>query len=62
MSEHGHPNIFPTLRYRDAAAAIDWLGRAFGFEEKAIYRSDDGVIQHSRAAARRGARDVRPAQ
>jgi uncharacterized glyoxalase superfamily protein PhnB len=26
-------NIFPTLRYRDADAAIAWLKDAFGFEE-----------------------------
>lgn len=41
-----HPNIFPALRYRDADAALDWLKRAFGFEEKAVYRGDDGVIHH----------------
>ncbi len=41
------PNIFPGLRYRDSEAALDWLKRAFGFEEKAVYRSDDGVIQHA---------------
>ena len=28
MSEQ---TIFPTLRYQDAPAAIEWLGRAFGF-------------------------------
>lgn len=25
-------NIFPTMRYGDARAAIEWLGRAFGFQ------------------------------
>src|SRR4051794_32862206 len=28
--------IFPALRYRDAPAAIDWLGRAFGFEARMV--------------------------
>lgn len=41
------PNIFPALRYRDANAAIEWLKKAFGFEEKAIYRDDDGTVQHA---------------
>ncbi len=47
MDEKIHPNIFPTLRYEDASAAIDWLGRAFGFEEKAVYRGDDGTVHHA---------------
>jgi uncharacterized glyoxalase superfamily protein PhnB len=41
------PNIFPALRYRDADAAIEWLERAFGFEEKAVHRDGDGVVQHA---------------
>jgi uncharacterized glyoxalase superfamily protein PhnB len=42
-----HPNIFPALRYRDAAAAVEWLERAFGFEEKAVHRGEDGTVQHA---------------
>lgn len=41
------PNIFPALHYRDPEAALEWLKRAFGFEEKAVYRGDDGGIQHA---------------
>ncbi|MGH3375062.1 MAG: VOC family protein [Actinoallomurus sp.] len=41
------PNIFPALRYQDAAAALDWLKTAFGFEEKTVYRGDDGTIAHA---------------
>lgn len=47
MSEQAHPNIFPTLHYRDASAAIDWLVRAFGFQEHAVYRDNDGVVMHA---------------
>ena len=47
MSKKTHPNIFPALRYKDASAAIDWLERAFGFEEKVIYRGEDGTVQHA---------------
>jgi uncharacterized glyoxalase superfamily protein PhnB len=42
-----NPNIFPSLRYRDANAAIDWLKDVFGFEEKAVYRGDDGEVHHA---------------
>lgn len=41
------PNIFPALHYRDPEAALDWLKRAFGFEEKAVYRGEDGRVQHA---------------
>jgi uncharacterized glyoxalase superfamily protein PhnB len=41
------PNIFPALRYRDGQAALDWLKRAFGFQEKAVHRGEDGTIQHA---------------
>jgi uncharacterized glyoxalase superfamily protein PhnB len=41
------PNIFPALRYRDADEALEWLKRAFGFDEKAVHRSDGGAIQHA---------------
>ena len=47
MSDKTRPNIFPVLRYTDASSAIDWLGRAFGFEEKAVYRGDDGAVVHA---------------
>ncbi|MBW8811090.1 MAG: glyoxalase, partial [Lysobacter sp.] len=29
--------IIPSLRYRNAPAAIEWLCRAFGFEKHAVY-------------------------
>lgn len=46
MNEKAHPNIFPALRYRDEAAAVDWLVRAFGFSERSVYR-ENGVIRHA---------------
>jgi uncharacterized glyoxalase superfamily protein PhnB len=39
--------IYPALRYRDAAAAIDWLERAFGFQTIARYEAPDGTIAHA---------------
>jgi uncharacterized glyoxalase superfamily protein PhnB len=40
--------VWPTLLYRDANAAITFLVAAFGFEEIAVYRNDDGtVVEHA---------------
>lgn len=50
MTSTAHPNIFPALRYEDANTAIEWLKRAFGFQEKAVYRSEDGAVNHAELA------------
>ena len=39
--------IIPALRYRDAAAAVDWLCRAFGFERHLVVPGEDGTIVHA---------------
>ena len=39
--------IMPTLRYKDAPAAIDWLCDVFGFERHAVYAQPDGSIGHA---------------
>ena len=39
--------LFPFLRYRDAPAAIDWLGKAFGFEEQMVVPGENGTIGHA---------------
>jgi uncharacterized glyoxalase superfamily protein PhnB len=41
------PNIFPSMRFSDADAALEWLSRAFGFKERAVYRNEQGVIHHA---------------
>jgi uncharacterized glyoxalase superfamily protein PhnB len=38
--------IIPTLKYKDAKAAIDFLDRAFGFERHAVHEAD-GVVGHA---------------
>jgi PhnB protein len=43
----GRPTLYPTLRYRNEHAAIDWLERAFGFERHALYTDDDGTLLHA---------------
>ena len=47
MSETPGPNISPVLRYRDAAAALDWLERAFGFERHQVIEDPGGTIAHA---------------
>jgi uncharacterized glyoxalase superfamily protein PhnB len=40
--------IVPSLRYRNALAAIDWLTRAFGFEKQAVYLAPDNTtVMHA---------------
>jgi uncharacterized glyoxalase superfamily protein PhnB len=41
------PNIFPSMRFADADAALEWLSRAFGFTESAVHRDEHGVIRHA---------------
>ena len=40
-------NIIPTMRYRDANAAIDWLCRAFGFERHLVVPDEQGGVAHA---------------
>jgi uncharacterized glyoxalase superfamily protein PhnB len=43
----GWPRISSSLYYEDAAKAIDWLCRAFGFEVRLKVEGDGGRIEHS---------------
>lgn len=39
--------IIPSLRYRDAHAAIEWLVRVFGFERQAVYEGPENTVVHA---------------
>jgi uncharacterized glyoxalase superfamily protein PhnB len=39
--------LIPSLRYKDAPAAIGWLEQAFGFERHAVYDGPDGTVAHA---------------
>jgi uncharacterized glyoxalase superfamily protein PhnB len=39
--------VIPSLRYRDAHAAIAWLERAFGFEQHVVYGGPNGTVGHA---------------
>lgn len=43
----GWPRISSAVFYDDAAAAIDWLVRVFGFEVQLKVETDQGQIAHS---------------
>jgi uncharacterized glyoxalase superfamily protein PhnB len=46
MTDTTHAPIIPTLRYRDAAAAIDWLCEAFGFERHMVVAGEGDTVAH----------------
>lgn len=50
----GWPRISPSVFYDDAAAAIDWLARAFGFTVRVRVENDQGRILHSQLALNGG--------
>jgi uncharacterized glyoxalase superfamily protein PhnB len=39
--------IVPTIRYRDAKGAIEWLCAAFGFERHLVVEDGEGGIAHA---------------
>ena len=39
--------VIPTLRYEDAAGAMEWLCEAFGFEKRLVVPAEDGAIAHA---------------
>jgi uncharacterized glyoxalase superfamily protein PhnB len=39
--------IVPYLLYADCAAALEWLSRAFGFEETLRYTGEQGYVNHA---------------
>lgn len=44
---HTGPNIFPALKYTDGAAAVEWLGQAFGFETIVVHPGPDNTVGHA---------------
>src|SRR5437773_9251193 len=43
----GWPRLSSAIYYQDAAAAIDWLQAAFGFDVRLKVEGDKGRIEHS---------------
>ena len=47
MPTAGRSPVIPTMRYRDAPAAIDWLCRVLGFAEHLVVPGEDGTVAHA---------------
>ena len=46
-AKEARATVIPALQYRDAAAAVDWLCRAFGFEQRMVVPGENGSIAHA---------------
>ena len=42
-----HSTVIPGMHYRNAADAIEWLCRIFGFEKHAVYTGPGNTIMHA---------------
>jgi uncharacterized glyoxalase superfamily protein PhnB len=51
--ESGYPAVIPMIAYEDGIAAIEWLGKAFGFRERKEARQlgPDGTLSHAEMEA-----------
>jgi uncharacterized glyoxalase superfamily protein PhnB len=47
LAKNTRATVIPCMGYRDAAAAIEWLCQAFGFEKHAVYPGEGGTIMHA---------------
>lgn len=47
MTTQTRSTLIPSLRYRNAVAAIDWLGRAFGLQKNAVYMGENDTVAHA---------------
>ncbi len=43
----GYPRLSPYLNYKDTGAMIEWLAKAFGFQERERMSSPDGMVFHA---------------
>ena len=50
MPVQGKSPVIPTMRYRDAAAAIDWLCRVLGFSRFLVVPGEGDAIEHAQLA------------
>src|SRR5580704_788904 len=46
-TQNTRARIIPSMRYRNAPAAIEWLCKAFGFEKHLVVPGENGTIAHA---------------
>lgn len=54
LADTSNSTIMPALRYRDAAAAIEWLSKVLGFTKHVVYPGPDNTIGHAELTLGRG--------
>jgi uncharacterized glyoxalase superfamily protein PhnB len=54
MTNPTRSTIMPTLRYRDARTAIDWLCNVLGFTRHAVYDGPNNTVGHAELALNGG--------
>jgi len=47
LAKNTRATVIPCLRYRNAAAAIEWLCQVFGFEQHLVVPGVDGSVAHA---------------
>jgi uncharacterized glyoxalase superfamily protein PhnB len=47
IAKQTRATVIPSLRYRNAPAAIDWLCQVFGFAKQLVVANPDGTIAHA---------------
>jgi uncharacterized glyoxalase superfamily protein PhnB len=48
------PSVIPMISYEDGIAALEWLGKAFGFRETSRLTTPDGKLSHGEMEAGSG--------
>ncbi|MBK7013686.1 MAG: hypothetical protein IPH43_14495 [Xanthomonadales bacterium] len=56
------PTITPGIVYHNAPTAIEWLGRAFGFQERTVIPGDNDTILHAHLTPGNGGVMLRSAE
>lgn len=46
-----YPDVIPMIAYEDGVAALDWLAKAFGFQERDRWVQPDGTLSHGEMQA-----------
>jgi PhnB protein len=54
MPTETQPDVVPMIAYEDGPAAMDWLNRAFGFEERTRMLDKSGRLSHGEMRAGSG--------
>ncbi len=57
-----HQDLIPYLYYRDPAAAVEFLNKAFGFEIRNVHKDESGGVMHAELGVGKSAVMLGPAR